>query len=80
MTTTGRLAVVGEDDHYLHDTPRPKITRERFIEATGIEPEHDDLERCNCPCAGELGHVMCGWVDEENLPRFMVGLDTRGAQ
>lgn len=47
------------------------ITREKFIQATGHEPENDDLERSNCTKAGELGHFSCGWDEEEDLPRFM---------
>lgn len=49
------------------------ITREIFIAATGREPENDDLERCNCPKAGQIGHWMCGWNEEKNLPQFEVG-------
>ncbi len=48
-----------------------KITAEQFKEATGHEPVNDDLERCNCPRAGLIGHLCCGWDYEENLPRFM---------
>jgi len=48
------------------------ITREQFIKAVGCEPQDDDLERCNCPLAGEpIFHSMCGWDDELNLPRFI---------
>lgn len=47
------------------------ITRETFIKATGRAPIQDDLERSNCPKAGELGHHFCGWNQEKNLPRFM---------
>lgn len=47
------------------------ITRERFIKAVDREPVDDDLERCNCPHAGEDGHHHCGWNHSENLPRFM---------
>ena len=46
------------------------ITREKFIEATGREPEQDDLERVNCKQAGEIGHFCCGWDEPANLPRF----------
>ena len=53
------------------------ITREKFIERVGREPEQDDLERCNCQHAGEIGHWGCGWNSERDLPQFMVGL--RGA-
>ena len=49
------------------------ITRERFVQATGFEPENDDLERCNCPKAGQAGHHHCGWNTTENLPCFMAG-------
>jgi len=46
------------------------ITRENFIEATGREPEQDDLERCNCDKAGEVGHMFCGWDYTLNKPVF----------
>jgi hypothetical protein len=50
------------------------ITREMFIEATGHEPEQDDLERANCPKVGQIGHFMCGWDEKQNLPRFEANL------
>jgi hypothetical protein len=46
------------------------ITREKFIEAVGREPRHDDLERCNCHDCG-IGHTACGWNDEADLPVFL---------
>lgn len=49
------------------------ITKEQFTAATGREPQHDDLERCNCEHAGEIGHWFCGWDDKTNLPRFASG-------
>lgn len=49
------------------------ITREQFVEATGYEPENDDLERVNCTRAGELGHFFCGWNTDLNQPQFAVG-------
>jgi hypothetical protein len=49
------------------------ITAEQFVQATGREPEMDDLDRCNCPLAGQLGHWFCGWDAEANLPVFMTG-------
>lgn len=49
------------------------ITRERFMKATRREPEHDDLERCNCSKAGEIGHFCCGWNEAQELPQFDVG-------
>ena len=50
-----------------------KITEEYFITAVGREPVIDDLARCNCPKAGELGHFQCGWNHQKNLPVFMAG-------
>lgn len=49
------------------------ITREKFIKATGEEPEKDDLERCNCPKAGEIGHLSCGWCPVHDKPRLICG-------
>lgn len=48
-----------------------KITRAKFIERTGKQPIHDDMERVNCPDAGKPGHLSCGWCDEHNLPQFV---------
>jgi hypothetical protein len=50
------------------------ISREKFIERVGHEPEQDDLERCNCPRAGEIGHWCCGWNVEADMPQFLVGV------
>jgi len=50
-----------------------KITIEMFEQATGMLPIYDDIERCNCPNAGELGHWSCGWCESKNLPYFMIG-------
>jgi len=50
-----------------------RITKKKFIEATGSEPHQDDLERCNCKLAGEVFHYSCGWCEEHNKPRFMCG-------
>ena len=44
--------------------------REKFIEATGREPQDDDLERVNCKQAGEIGHMCCGWDDVDDKPEF----------
>ena len=53
--------------------PGMKITKEIFIEKVGREPEDDDLERCNCNQAGEVGHYSCGWCYEHDKPRFVCG-------
>lgn len=47
------------------------ITRQFYREATGANPVHDDLERANCPKAGQLGHFACGWNTAMNLPYTM---------
>lgn len=47
------------------------ITSEMFKKATGFEDSQDDLERCNCEKAGEIGHSSCGWNYHKNLPMFM---------
>ena len=52
------------------------ITRKQFIQYVGHEPEHDDLERCNCDKAGSSGHKYCGWCDSCKNPRFICGCQT----
>jgi hypothetical protein len=49
------------------------ITRDHFVSRVGRKPENDDLDRCNCKEAGEVGHYYCGWNKEKDLPVFMVG-------
>ena len=44
-----------------------------FKAATGLAPQDDDLERCNCPKAGQMGHYACGWNSLKNKPVFMAG-------
>ena len=46
------------------------IDANTFKAATGVAPEQDDLERCNCQMAGTIGHLMCGWDQKRNLPNF----------
>lgn len=52
-----------------------EITAEYFMQATGRAPEDDDLERCNCAKAGQMGHFSCGWNYTLNAPCFEVGQD-----
>ena len=52
---------------------RKAITELEFWSATGRMPQDDDLERCNCPLAGEIGHWCCGWNTKMNRPQFEVG-------
>lgn len=49
------------------------ITAKKFKEATGSDPEKDDLERCNCKYAGTVDHWECGWCDVHNMPNFLHG-------
>ena len=49
------------------------MNAEEFEEKVGRAPIHDDLERVNCPDAGELGHWYCGWCPEHDKPRFECG-------
>lgn len=49
------------------------ITKEHFTKRVGHPPVQDDLERVNCPLAGESGHYFCGWDHEADLPVFMTG-------
>lgn len=47
------------------------ITEEMFKAAMNVDPVRDDLERCNCERAGELGHLCCGWNYKLNVPMFV---------
>ncbi len=47
-----------------------RITRQMFQRSTGNLPQQDDLERCNCPKAGQSGHDSCGWCEVHNGPMF----------
>lgn len=49
------------------------ITAKEFKEKVGYGPEHDDLERVNCPEAGTFGHLACGWCGKCDKPRFVCG-------
>lgn len=45
------------------------MTHDEFVNATGREPEQDDLDRANCAKAGKPGHFYCG-VCACGQPRF----------
>lgn len=47
-----------------------KITRKKWIDVMGFEPQHDDLDRANCTKVGEIGHMSCGWDFVLDEPRF----------
>ena len=49
------------------------ITAEKFKEVVGADPEQDDLERCNCDTAGQIGHSDCGWDKARDMPKFIPG-------
>ena len=36
------------------------MTADEFTVKAGYSPINDDLERANCPRAGEVGHWFCG--------------------
>lgn len=46
------------------------MNAEDFMDATGYEPQDDDLSRANCPYAGRMGHTACG-VCKHGKPVFM---------
>ena len=46
------------------------MTVDEFKEATGREPQADDLDRVNCPQVGQAGHISCGWCLICNAPAF----------
>lgn len=48
-----------------------ELTAKEFECLVGYPPVDDDLERCNCQKAGEIGHQHCGWNQIRNLPMFM---------
>lgn len=61
----------------------PPITAAQFTRATGRAPVLDDLQRANCPQAGEVGHYGCGWCAEHDKPvwacRSCASIAARGA-
>lgn len=40
---------------------RYPMTEAEFEEMVGRKPREDDLDRINCPDAGEMLHTLCGW-------------------
>ena len=59
---------------------KEKITEEKFKECVGDLPINDDLERCNCKEAGQVGHYLCGWDEKRNMPVFIPGESKEVAQ
>jgi hypothetical protein len=51
------------------------ITEAYFTQRVGREPIQDDLERANCPHAGQIGHYFCGWNKTLNWPNFVSKAD-----
>jgi hypothetical protein len=49
---------------------RREITAEEFQAKVGRAPENDDLNRCNCKQVLLRGHLLCGWCEQHDLPRF----------
>jgi hypothetical protein len=48
-------------------------TPQDFYAATGRWPQHDDMDRVNCPHAGAMGHLCCGWNDRVGVPQMEIG-------
>jgi hypothetical protein len=51
----------------------PRITADEFWQRFGCVPLQDDLQRANCPEAGQVGHYQCGVCRKHDRPRFMCG-------
>lgn len=49
------------------------MTRLGYLFRVGHLPQQDDLERVNCPKAGDLGHWYCGWCPTHHKPYFICG-------
>ncbi len=47
------------------------MNEKEFEEIAGFPPDNDDLDRANCPHAGEIGHYQCGICDNCKKPRFL---------
>lgn len=45
----------------------------KFLDRVGSAPKDDDLERANCPSAGEPMHRMCGWCNSCDMPMWVCG-------
>jgi hypothetical protein len=49
------------------------MNAKEFEAKTGRPPEQDDLVLVNCPDAGKLGHLSCGWCKTHDKPIFECG-------
>jgi hypothetical protein len=49
------------------------MNAKEFESIVGHPPEHDDLDRANCPLAGKEQHYMCGICPSCGQPRFVCG-------
>jgi hypothetical protein len=47
------------------------IDAAEFRRRTGHEPQQDELERANCPKAGQDMHWLCGLCAHCGRPRFL---------
>lgn len=46
------------------------MTADQFLRVMGRPAELDDLERVNCPLAGRIGHLGCGWCKFCHTAKF----------
>lgn len=61
------------------------VTAVMFKAMTGRVPIQDDLERCNCKKAGQIGHYSCGMCKHDMpvfrcQPCFTLSHDLKGRQ
>jgi hypothetical protein len=53
------------------------VDERAFEGLVGRPPVDDELERLNCPHAGELDHQLCGWCDEHETPAWECGCQVK---
>jgi len=66
----GKFSTNKEEMKSLYDN-LGKMNKAQYKDMTGQENSQDDLDRVNCPHAGEIGHKNCGWCWECGTPAFL---------
>lgn len=51
--------------------------RHEFESRMGRPPANWELDRINCPNAGQIGHYACGWCDFHSQPVIVCGCRVR---